>query len=233
MTVPSADYSNLNPTVESLYAYARQLLRDVRRANNKADAPLQWMEEDLTGLYKALRNLHVEAQDDDSVLRDTSRNNIYTKRLASAVEDSDEALREVDDILHQYGDRRDGVNDRLQLRLNLLDLESPTRKISKLLDAVQVHNPENAQEVLDHTDGKQLDMIKGKLERVATRVLQSRGSPTTEMREDTWQIFKEELEKEGFSSDILRKNKVSETYCGRITETATDNGTGGLASVYP
>lgn len=213
MTVPPGDsYSNI-PTVESAYAYARQLLRDVKRANIEADAPqpLKWMEEDLTGLYKALKNLHVESQDQDSVLKDTSRDdNIYAKRLASAVEDSDEALREVDDIIHQYGDGRDGVNDHLQLRLNLLDLESPTRKISKLLDAVQVHNPENAQEVLDHTDGKQLDMIKDKLERVATRMFQNRaGSPTTDMREDTWQTFKEELEKEGFSPEILKKNKVS------------------------
>lgn len=211
MTVPSGDYSN--PSVESVHAYARQLLRDVKRVNNEADAPLKWMEEDLKGLHQVLKYLHVESQDQDSVLKDTSRDNIYAKRLASAVEDSDEALREVDDILHQYGDGRDGVIDRLQLRLNLLDLESPTRKISKLLDAVQVHNPENAQEVLDHTDGKQLEMIKDKLERVATRMFQNRASPTTEMREDTWQTFKEELEKEGFSPEILRKNKVSGTCC--------------------
>lgn len=225
MTVPSGDYST--PTVESVHAYARQLLRDVKRVNHDAadDAPLKWMEEDLKGLHQALKYLHVESQDQDSVLKDTSRDNIYAKRLASAVEDSDEALREVDDILRQYGDGRDGVNDRLQLRLNLLDLESPTRKIAKLLDAVQVHNPENAQEVLDHTDGKQLDMIKDKLERVATRMFQNRASPTTEMREDTWQTFKEELEKEGFSPEILRKNKVSDTYCGEwpFCETASSH----------
>ena len=170
------------------------------------------MEEDLTGLYQALKALHVEQKDQDSVLNGTSRDNIYTKRLASAVEDSDEALHEVDDILHKYGDGRDGVSDRLRVRLDLLDLESPRRKICKLLDAVQVHNPENAQEVLDHTDGKQLEMIKDKLERVATRMFQNRGSPTTEMREDTWQTFKEELEKEGFEPEILKKHKVSSIY---------------------
>ena len=223
MTVPSADYSNDNPTVESVYSYARQLLRHVKRTNTEANDPLKWMEEDLTGLYKALKNLHVESKDQDSVLNTSSRDNIYAKRLASAVEDSDEALREVDHILNQYGNGRDGVNDRLQLRLNLLDLESPTRKISKLLDAVQVHSPENAQEVLAHTDANQLEMIKDKLERVAMRILQNRAYPNTDMREDTWQTFKEELEKEGFAPEILRKHKVSGGVCD--TETSgTNNG---------
>lgn len=190
-------------------------------------------------LGSVLKHLRAEAEDPDSLLNASGHeSSVYARQLAPIVEDTDFTLKQLDTVLEKYGSypsdydslengRRDAGNssgkrmeDREKDMIALIrsKLAEQNTKIDMFLDTVQLQNTTTRQHRpvdLEHTDGKQLDSIKDKLDIVAARLAQRRararasGDAAEESEEEMWQLFWAELVKEGFSGDVLRKHKVS------------------------
>ena len=218
MTVPY-DRDTAELSIKAVDSFALRVYRRARTSGldfeNVAVA--------VRSLQKALGHLQAEAQDPDSPLNQPSsashepRSGVYARQLTSIVEDSNFALEQVETVLEKYGSpakagasRRDVDAQQKHNEIDLIQKEviSQKTKIGIFLDTVQLHNPARTKEVLDKTDSGDLDKIKDKLDAVAARVLRTRGSPVDGSDDDVWQDFKKELEREGFSSEVLRKNKV-------------------------
>lgn len=143
-------------------------------------------------LHNALRHLRVEAADPDSPLSGGS----YIHQVAPLVDDCGVALRQLEDALHD-GRRGEQIAGRVR-RLR--------ERIDGFLDAVQLQSratiPPAAQ------DQSSLEGIKDKVDNVAERVFSRRDSGFSEDEDSVWREFKTELEKEGFSPEVLKKHKV-------------------------
>ena len=80
--------------------------------------------------------------------------------------------------------------------------------LDMFLDTVQLHNPAASHPVVD-TDNANLDSIKDKVDTIAARIFQREGSNASGGAEDElWLQFRNELEKAGFSREVLRRNQV-------------------------
>lgn len=219
--------ANGTPSIESVDTFARQLYRHARTAGTD----FVELAAAVRSLHTALRHLHTEVQDPDSPLHQpdspsSGRSNaVYARQLTSLAEDSDFVLKQVNTVLEKSRDTAGSARDsntgaarrdpdpaeRLRkidlIRENVL---SQKMKIDIFLDTVQLHNPAKAQRVLEEADGQQLDMIKNKVDTIANRLLRARKSesPVEKDEDELWRRFKAELEREGFSSEVLRRNKV-------------------------
>lgn len=190
-------------------------------------------------LHSVLKHLRAEADDPDSILNASGQeSSVYARQLTPIVEDTDFTLKQLDTILEKYGSssgdydhlengQRDGgggggsrrMEDRERDMIALIRTKLANQKtnIDIFLDTVQLHNPTEQQRPVDleHTDGEQMNAIKDKVDIVAARLFQRRanarasGDASEESEEQMWQQFWAELVKEGFSGDVLRKHKVS------------------------
>lgn len=189
-------------------------------------------------LHLVLKHLRAEAEDPDSLLNASGQeSSVYARQLAPIVEDTDFTLKQLDTILEKYGSypgdydhlengHRDSGNssgkrmedrERDMIALIRTKLANHKTNIDIFLDTVQLHNPTRQHQTFDleHADGKQMNAIKDKLDIVAARLSQRRakawasGDAAEGSEEEMWQLFWAELVKEGFSSDVLRKHKVS------------------------
>jgi hypothetical protein len=223
MTVTTGD----GPSIVSADALAQQLYRRARNAGTDfVDLAIA-----VRNLHTALKHLDAEAQDSDSPLHQPqpatseSQNSVYARQLRSLVEDSDFALKQVDTVLERFGDnsdagqtigsgplRRDSDPEEKSRKIELIrgDIISQAMKIDLFLDTVQLHHPAKTHRALDDTDQQQLDMIKNKVDAIANRLFRDRKdqSPLDVDEDELWRSFKAELEREGFSPDVLCKNKV-------------------------
>lgn len=208
-------------SIESVDAFARQLYRRARNAGTDfVDLAIA-----VRNLHTALKHLDAEAKDLDSPLRQPSQGSVYARQLKSLVEDGDFALKQVNTLLERHGEstgnahelgsgaaRRDSDLAERARKIDLIrgDVISQTLKIDIFLDTVQLHNPAKTQRVLETADGQQMDVIKNKVDTIANRLFRERNdqSPVEVDEDELWQSFKSELEKEGFSPDVLRQNKV-------------------------
>lgn len=212
--------------IESVDAFARQLYR---RAFD-AGADFEELTTALRSLQRALKHLHTEANDRDSPIYQhdsagrASQNTVYAERLTSLVQDSDFTLNQASAILDKYESDRDSRGGRdgvviysfdtvemaPKIKLVQDNVVSQTAKIDAFLDTLQLHNPAKTQLTLQRADNQQLDMIVRKVDAIASRLYRARkrGSPADETEDELWQEFKAELEREGFSSKVLRENKV-------------------------
>lgn len=213
------------PSIESVDAFARQLYRRTRDAGT-----------DFVDLAIAIHNLHTklkhlddEAQDHDSPLHDQSDSvggvtqaSVYTRQLRPLIEDSDFALRQVSTVLEKHrelastgGTRRDSDLSDTARKIDLIrgDVVSQAMKIDIFLDTVQLHNPGKPQPAPENVNDQQMDEIKNKVDAVANRLFaqQKDRSPIEADEDELWRSFKTELEREGFSPEVLRKNKVGAT----------------------
>lgn len=190
-------------------------------------------------LHTVIKHLRAEAEDPDSLLNSSQQeSSVYARQLTPIVEDADFTLKQLDTILEKYGSypsdysnedgenvRRDMPNggkqiedrERDMVQLIRTKLANQKTNIDIFLDTVQLHNPSRQHRPVDlkHTDDKQQNSIKDKIDAVAQRLFQRRararasGDIAEESEEEMWQQFWAELVKEGFSSDVLRKHKVS------------------------
>ncbi|OIW22785.1 hypothetical protein CONLIGDRAFT_149936 [Coniochaeta ligniaria NRRL 30616] len=235
MTVSNGSATTTASSIESLDAFARQLYRRARTASHDfADIATV-----VRGLHTVLKHLRVEAEDPDSLLNTSptgdNRNSLYARQLAPIVEDCDFTLKQLETILRKYcssGDSADDaetsptdgsrgrngrkskeVEEREKDMIALIRTKLANQKtnIDIFLDTVQLHNPVKARRALQNTDGEQLDAIKDQVDEIATRLFHRRGVVGSEDDEELWQQFSTELEKAGFSSDVLRNNKVRQT----------------------
>ncbi|KAF4981486.1 hypothetical protein FZEAL_2729 [Fusarium zealandicum] len=165
-------------------------------------------------LHLALRHLRIEAADHDSVLNDphASSSSLYARQLAPLVEDCDFTLAQFESLLDKYGDGRPVMPDDEHLRDDRLSvmrskLNSDKTSIELFLDAVQLHAENRPARVVDGTQ-EGLEGIKDKVDEIAAKLFRNRNeSSFTEDEDDLWREFKTELEKEGFSHQVLRKHK--------------------------
>lgn len=197
-------------------------------------------------LHSVLKHLRAEAEDPDSLLNASGQeSSVYARQLTPIIEDTDFTLKQLDTILEKYGSypgdhddlengRRDGGNssgkrmedrERDMIALIRTKLANQKTNIDIFLDTVQLHNPTRQHRPVDleRTDGKQMNAIKDKVDIVAARLFQRRararasGDAAEESEEEMWQQFWAELVKEGFSSDVLRKHKVSPSLAVRLS----------------
>lgn len=189
-------------------------------------------------LHSVLKHLRAEAEDPDSLLNsDGYESSVYARQLTPIVEDTDFTLKQLDTILEKYGSypsdsenpdngRRERANssakrmedrERDMVALIRTKLANQKTNIDIFLDTVQLHNPTRQHKPVDleHADDQQMNKIKDKVDVVAARLFQRRararasGDAAQESEDQMWQEFWAELVKEGFSSDVLRKHKVS------------------------
>ena len=208
----------MTTSIESVDALARQLFRRARNAGTDfVDLAIA-----LRNLHSALKHLDAEAKDSDSLLCQSgpsseSRDSVYARQLRSLVEDSDFALKQANTLLEKHGESpgsgRDSAERARKTDLIRGDVVSQTLKIDIFLDTVQLHSPATTQRVLENADAQKMDTIKNKVDAVATRLFRERkGQSWTEGDEDElWRSFRSELEREGFSPEVLRRNKVGST----------------------
>lgn len=220
-------------SIESLDAFARQLYRRARAATASHDS-FGDIATAVRGLHGVLRHLRAEAEDPDSLLNAAptgdNRNSLYARQLAPIVEDCDFTLKQLETILQKYGsedvsaeeegggggnrnggDRRRSkeVEEREKDMMALIRTKLANQKtnIDIFLDTVQLHNPVKARRALQSADAEQLDAIKDQVDEIATRLFHGRGREHDD-EEELWQRFSAELERAGFSSEVLRNNKV-------------------------
>ncbi len=232
MTVPNGSSTSPALSIDELDAFARQLYRRARTAGPEFEEVATVVR----GLHTVLKHLRIEAGDPDSLLNaapsptvvvggDTSQN-VYIRQLAPIIEDCNFTLEQLETVLAKYGLENDiahGSPDagqgRRELSMHEHDVVSLMRSklaaqktnISVFLDTVQLRNPNKEQpRRLDYrrTDAHQLGLIEDKVDAVAARLFRRRITNGVETEEDLWQDFCAELEREGFSRDVLRQNKV-------------------------
>jgi hypothetical protein len=252
MTTPEAP-----PSIAAVDALARELYRRARDAGTDfVDLAIA-----VRNLHTALKHLDAEAQDSDSPLHQPAsretQDTVYGRQLKSLVEDSDFALKQVNTILERCGYfpessrdltagvvRRDSDLAERARKVDLIrgDVISQTMKIDIFLDTVQLHNPAKVQPALGNVDDQQMDVIKNKLDTIAAHLFRERQdqSPIEVDEDELWRSFKTELEREGFSPEVLRKNKVGSAAPFRFlqhprTSTACANScvTERLACIHP
>lgn len=219
-------------SITELAAYARTLLR---RAKTSGPDFAQ-VATVVRSLHTVIKHLRAEAEDPDSLLnRAQQESSVYARQLSPIIEDTDFTLKQLDTILKKYGsspsdestkDSAYGADkgaqrledrERDMLQLIRTKLSNQKTHIDIFLDTVQLHNPSRQHRPvnLEQTDDKQQNSIKDKIDAVAARCFQRRaeakrsGDSVEDSEEDMWQLFWAELVKEGFSSEVLRKHKVS------------------------
>ncbi len=195
--------------IDAVDAFARTLFI---RAKQYPNPSLSDVSTAVRHLHLALRHLRVEAADPDSLLNRGTDSSVYTRQIQPIVQDSDFALKQLETVLDKYdangGREVDGMADRLATVRSRLVNERTT--VDMFLDTVQLHNPANKPpcNTMQRSDAS-LEGIKDKVDKIATKLFSRRDSTGMADDEDRlWQEFKSELEKEGFSPDVLRQHKV-------------------------
>ncbi|KAI0127750.1 hypothetical protein BJ170DRAFT_386087 [Xylariales sp. AK1849] len=221
--------------IDGVDAFAKQLYRRARVAG----ADFADIATVVRGLHTVLKHLKVEAEDPDSLLNSDQRS-VYARQLTPIVEDCDFTLKQLATILERFGSNGSGSEE--EGRNGALDyepLESRERdmiglirtklvneklNIDMFLDTVQLHNPSKSHRVVD-TNNANLDSIKDKVDAIAARITQRKDSTAIEGDDDLWLQFRDELEKAGFSKDVLRKNQdILRAYIRQLDEQSMASG---------
>lgn len=209
--------------VEQVDAFARRLYKRARAAG----PDLEEIATAVRNLHTVLKHLKFEAEDPESLLNADDRA-VYIRQLTPILEDSEFALQQLDTILEKYGNGSDGGDGgvaRMDGEKGWMMLESREREMIKLirkklttqklnvdifLDTIQLHNPSKSRRIVD-TNSASFDSIKDKVDEIASRICQRKNSNLggDGDEEQLWAQFRDELERKGFSRNVLRKNQVS------------------------
>ena len=161
-------------------------------------------------LHISLRHLRVEAADKDSPLNQPE-SPVYARQLQPIVQDCEFALKQLETVL----ERHDAAPDRKSANALADRIASVRAKVAHeemnvamFLDTVQLR-PSQTPTAPVHQDEVGLDAIQQKVDAIATRLFSRPSNTSFSAGDDTlWQDFKSELEKEGFSPQVLHKHKV-------------------------
>ncbi|KAF5516115.1 hypothetical protein CGCS363_v001935 [Colletotrichum siamense] len=209
------------PNLGALDDFARDLFRHAKSAGPEfADIAIA-----VRRLHGVLKHLKVEAEDPDSLLNSHDAA-VYNRQLAPLVEDCDFNLQQLETILKKYGDV-DRLEERERDMINMIRTKLANQKtsIDMFLDTIQLQNPTKAQRIVNEQGGN-LDNIKDKVDAIAARLFARRHSGVGDDDEDLWQQFRTELEREGFSKEVLRKNKeVLRAYIRELEESTGNDAT--------
>ncbi|KAK8108801.1 hypothetical protein PG984_014602, partial [Apiospora sp. TS-2023a] len=219
--------------IDKVDAFARQLFRRTRNAGiDFSDVSMI-----VYGLHTVLKHLKAEAEDPDSLLNSGNKSR-YIRQLTPILEDSEFTLQQLDTILERCssngsgseGDGRDAPSlngfERDKIALIRTKLANQRLNIDMFLDTVQLHNPARSHPAVD-TSSANLDSIKDKVDVIAARIFQRESSNASAgvVDDDLWRQFRDELAKEGFSKDVLRKNQdVLRAYIRQLDEQRSISG---------
>lgn len=195
--------------IDAVDAFARTLYLRAKQASS-ASPRLEDVAAAVRQLHLALRHLRIEAADTDSLLNlnasDHPDVSLYARQLRPIVEDCDFTLKQLETVLERH-DGDDAADGRVAaIKAKLLN---ETTNIDMFLDTVQLHNPVTKPNggAFDASSQSTLEGIKDQVDAIAAKLFARRdGSFSGE--DSLWKEFKVELEKEGFSPDVLRKHKV-------------------------
>lgn len=220
MTTQNGSPAASASSIESVAALARELYHKARAAGQDFTE----ITTAVHALHAVLKHLRAEAEDPDSLLnlnnfRVNGENSQYARQLSPIVEDSDFTLKQLDTIIGKYGNSGVGAEDRRNnkpmesrekdmMALIRTKLTNQKTNIDLFLDTVQLHNPVKPRGSLENADDQQLEAIKDKVDAIAAKLFRGRDSVGSEDDEELWQQFCAELEKSGFATDVLRRNKV-------------------------
>lgn len=139
------------------------------------------------------------------------RDNWDSPRLESSEIDS------LNDIRNKLNNHKTTIAGKPLLRRGChYNLQTSLIFSTVFLDTVQLQHDALVSKTVD-SQGGQLDIILDKLDNIAERMGQRAGSMLTSYGSDdkeTWKEFRRELIAEGFSSDVLQRNKVSSKVSG-------------------
>ncbi|KAK8022355.1 hypothetical protein PG993_013122 [Apiospora rasikravindrae] len=219
--------------IEKVDAFARQLFRRARNAGTDfSDVSMI-----VYGLHTVLKHLKAEAEDPDSLLNSGDKSR-YIRQLTPILEDCEFTLQQLGTILGRCGgtgsgSEGDGRNvsslngfERDKIALIRTKLANQRLNIDMFLDTVQLHNPARSHPAVD-TSNANLDTIKDKVDVIAARIFQRHSSNASAgvADDDLWRQFRDELEHEGFSKDVLRRNQdVLRAYIRQLDEQRTISG---------
>lgn len=193
--------------IDAVDAFARSLYQRVKQSG----AAFVDVASAVRCLHLALRHLRVEAADPDSLLNRPDVT-VYARQLKPVVEDSDFTLSQLAALLDKYGhgksvDDEQTRDERVEvMRTKLI---SGKTNIDMFLDTVQLHaSAAQPDRVVNNGSQPSLEGIKDKVDEIASRLFRrSDGKGLVEDEDGLWQEFKAELEKQGFSPQVLRKHK--------------------------
>lgn len=182
-------------------------------------SPLAALAPPTRALATALKHLKFEAADPDSVLNGP-REGVYLRQLGPVLEDCDFALRQVEAVLERdergslgdeeregvvrvVGRRLGGVRVGVELFLDTVQLQSGER------DVVRVEEKDISRE-REAGGTRNLDEIKDKVDAIAKKIFARRDSGLGDDEDEDvlWERFRDELVREGFAPEVLRKHKV-------------------------
>ncbi|GAW22725.1 hypothetical protein ANO14919_122680 [Xylariales sp. No.14919] len=228
-------------SIDTLDAFARKLYRRARNAGPSFESAATVVRD----LHTVLKHLKVEAEDPGSLLN-SDDSIVYTRQLTPIIEDAEFTLKQLDTILEKYfdggssgssisgdGGRHVALNDSDKgwtmldtMEVDKIDLirsklTGQKLNIDMFLDTVQLHNPSKSRQLVD-TTSTDLDAIKDKVDAIASRLCQREDSGFGENEDQLWEQFRDALEEEGFSKDVLRKNQdVLRAYIRQVDEQIT------------
>lgn len=210
--------------LEAVDALARDLYRRAKTAGPEFESAAAAVRR----LHSVFKHVKAEVDDAESTYNVSDRASIYQRKLIRLIEDSEFTLQSLENVLDKspqdaplYEEARNKVNT---ITSQLTDDKTA---IDMFLDAVQL--PSKPQAVVEPQDGS-LDVIKDKVDAIASRLCHAReaqgqGLGTQDDEDAMWHQFKEELEKEGFSKEVLRKNKeVLRAYIRELDANGAENG---------
>lgn len=174
--------------IDTVDAFARTLYLRARSSPSVADAVRQ--------LHIALRHLRLETSEPDSPFTSEP----YAHEIRLLVDECGASLRQLEGAL---GDGRRG--DQLAGGVRAL-----RERIDGFLDAVLLQDHAVVPSVQSH-QRPAIDDIKEKVDKVARKVFSRRDSGFGDDEDRLWLEFSSELEKEGFSPEVLRRHKVRST----------------------
>lgn len=201
--------------IDAVDAFARTLYLRVQRASAASPSPrLDDVANAVQQLHLALRHLRIEASDPDSLLNINdvpapAGQSLFARQLNPIVEDCGFALKQLETVLDRLHDDDGAVDGRIAAICAKL-LNEKTH-IDMFLNTVQLHNPATRPDggAFDASSQTTLEGIKDQVDAIATRLFARRGGGSLSDDENSlWKEFKTELEKEGFSPEVLRKHKV-------------------------
>lgn len=216
--------------IDAVDAFARTLyLRLKSTPSSSNDPALDEVALAVRQLHLALRHLRVEASDQDSALNRPDSAALHARQLETLVEDCGFQLRQLDAALATidiYGPSRGNDEDassrassnaRVERLGNLrAKIANEKTSIDMFLDTIQLRSP--ATQPAGIVDGSHsgLENIKNKVDDIANRLFSRRiadgNSSFTDDEDRLWLEFKSELEKEGFSPQVLRRHKVRSSF---------------------
>lgn len=219
--------------IDAVDVFARNLYLRLRQCpSSNSDPPLDDVALAVRQLHLTLLHLRAEAADGDSPLNRPDSTALYARQLESLIEDCGFQLRQLDTALATIDIYEGSSSDARAERLANLRVKIANERtsIDMFLDTIQLGNP--ADQPAGIVDGSQtgLENIKDKVDAIANRLFSQRardantiGLPSEEDR--LWQEFKSELEKEGFSPQVLRRHKeVLRAYIRELETMSQQNG---------